>query len=73
MTMKLCAIVKHVLSFCLAMVIVVSAGGQNSQGYLNDAGSPAYSIDIPVENGYIDVSNEMFILISVCLASTAAH
>ena len=30
---------------------------QNSQSYLNDTGSPSYSITIPVENGYIDISN----------------
>ena len=30
---------------------------QNSQSYLNDVGSPAYSVNIPVENGFINVSN----------------
>jgi YD repeat-containing protein len=30
---------------------------QNDQSYLNDTGSPAYAVTIPVENGYIDVSN----------------
>ena len=33
------------------------AVSQVPQGYLNDTGSPAYSITVPVENGYIDVSN----------------
>ena len=31
--------------------------GQNSVSYLNDPGNPVYSVQIPVENGYIDVSN----------------
>jgi YD repeat-containing protein len=33
------------------------AGAQLSVSSLNDPGSPVYSVQIPVENGYIDVSN----------------
>jgi len=33
------------------------AVAQNSQSYLNDVGSTAYGINIPIENGYINVSN----------------
>jgi RHS repeat-associated protein len=34
-----------------------AAFSQNSQSYLNDVGSPVYGVTIPVENGFIDVSN----------------
>ena len=34
-----------------------SLHAQVSQSYLNDTGSPPYGVLIPVENGYIDVSN----------------
>jgi RHS repeat-associated protein len=34
-----------------------AALSQNSQGYLNDIGGTPYGVNIPVENGFINVSN----------------
>lgn len=45
------------LILCSFATLDHMAFGQLSQSYLNDTGSPAYSVTIPVENGYIDVSN----------------
>ena len=46
-------------SWILFVVIAASAAvqAQVSQSYLNDTGSTAYGIQVPVENGYIDISN----------------
>ncbi len=45
------------LSLALFALSSYAALGQNSQSYLNDIANPAYSITVPVENGYIDLSN----------------
>jgi YD repeat-containing protein len=41
---------------CLALA-GTTAQSQNSQSYLNDIGSTSYGVNIPVENGFINVSN----------------
>lgn len=44
-----------------ALIYLALAGtaalSQNSQSYLNDLGSTSYGVNIPVENGFINVSN----------------
>ena len=45
-------------SFALVLLACVAAAlGQTSQGYLNDLGNTPYGINIPVENGFINISN----------------
>ena len=53
---------KRVRAMLLFLALIVlgaarTALGQNPVSYLNDPGGPVYSVQIPVENGYIDVSN----------------
>jgi hypothetical protein len=47
---------------CLRLYISALGGtpalSQNSQSYLNDLGTTPYGVNIPVENGFINVSNE---------------
>ncbi len=45
---------KRLLSLICFLLVSTAAFGQS---YLNDTGSPEYAVQIPVENGYIDLSN----------------
>ena len=45
-----------------ALIFLVAAGGSNALSqspvsYLNDTGGTAYGVNIPVENGFINISN----------------
>lgn len=46
-------------SFALVFLVLActAAFGQTSQGYLNDLGNTPYGVNIPVENGFINISN----------------
>lgn len=51
--MKRIARVFRLLAFCL---VVIAIPGK-AQDYLNAVGNPAFSVQIPVENGFINVAN----------------
>jgi len=49
--------VKHHLPLACVLLLNLAAAAQNPVSYLNDTGSPAYATTVPVENGFIDMSN----------------
>jgi hypothetical protein len=44
-------------AFIYSALAGTAALSQNSQSYLNDLGSTSYGVNIPVENGFINISN----------------
>jgi RHS repeat-associated protein len=51
-TIRLCF-----FAFIYSVLAGTPAQSQNSQSYLNDLGSTPYGVNIPVENGFINISN----------------
>jgi len=52
--------IKPLIPSPLLLVLLLSSGlmrAQNSTSYLNDTGGTSYGVNIPVENGFINVSN----------------
>lgn len=47
----------NILGLLILCLVGPFGSGFAQTTYLNDVGSPAYSVQIPIENGFIDVSN----------------